>query len=186
MWSSRIDTVDRGSVFLVEENSMEVNLRLQGGEVSQWAVPVSAPVDIPHGREPAKSLFSYFGIVSWADVLASPMYDVHTLGLECPQSNRQQLENRTLWQHMSEWGDFELLREARGIEEPDHCPNEDNRKPSFTLGGEERGYLWNIKCQLFTTGLFLLGHVKVWNSLQSPVTRSRFHFPTFGVSTQRK
>jgi hypothetical protein len=31
MWSSRIDTVDRGSVFLVEENSMEVNLRLEGG-----------------------------------------------------------------------------------------------------------------------------------------------------------
>lgn len=35
MWSSRIDTVDLGSVFLVEENSMEVSFRLEGEEGMQ-------------------------------------------------------------------------------------------------------------------------------------------------------
>jgi hypothetical protein len=39
MWSSRIDTVDRGSVFLVEENSMEVNLRLEMRGCKAWEAP---------------------------------------------------------------------------------------------------------------------------------------------------
>ena len=46
MWSSRIDTVDRGSVFLVEENSMEVNLRLQVGGGGK---PVGSPSECPCG-----------------------------------------------------------------------------------------------------------------------------------------
>lgn len=42
MWSSRIDTVDRGSVFLVEENSMEVNLRLEDERMQGMGRPANA------------------------------------------------------------------------------------------------------------------------------------------------
>lgn len=67
MWSSRIDTVDRGSVFLVEENSMEVNFEAwREGEGSK---PVGSPSLCPHSyqphwEEPTTSLFTYFELIS--------------------------------------------------------------------------------------------------------------------------